>query len=123
LLGFVLFLHQRLAYGLVIYAVILGLWGGYEYIRHKKLSGGFRSSFILMAGLTALQGLLGLVALATGGGLHNKLHLIYGIFAIIALPGAYFYGTRRDDAFEAALLSAASWLVTIAYLRGFMTGH
>ena len=123
MLGFVLFLHQRFAVALVLFAVLLGLWGGYEYIRHKKLSGGFRSSFILMAGLTALQGTLGLVLLFAGGGLHDKLHLVYGIFAIVFLPGIYFYGSRRDDAREAAFLAAASWIVTIAYLRGFMTGH
>lgn len=122
--GLIVFLHQRFGVALLIYAGALGVWGTFSYVRHKQVTGGFRSSYILMAGLAAVQGLLGLIALLTGAGhLEDLLHIVYGIFGVLFLPAMYFYSSRRDDAREAAFLTAASWIVMVAFIRGFMTGH
>jgi hypothetical protein len=118
----VLFIHQVGARALVAFAVLLGVWGAYLYFRREALTGGFRSSFLIMAGLTALQGLAGLVLFIAGQRPHELLHLVYGAFAVLFLPGAYLYaqgGTKRR---EAVVLAGAAWIVAIAYLRGFMTG-
>ena len=117
------FLHARLAIALLAFALVLAIWGTYGYVRHKSLSGGFRSSYLLLIGLTAVQGLAGLLTLTAGG--HPKpLHIVYGIFAILFLPGLYFYAGRDDDRpREAAFLAAACWIVLIAYGRGFATGR
>jgi hypothetical protein len=107
---------------LVGYAVVLGIWGAYRYFRYQELTGGFRSSFLLMAGLTAVQGLLGLATFVLGARPTVLLHIVYGIFAVIFLPGTYLYsqgGTRRR---EAVILAGAAWIVSIAYLRGIATG-
>ena len=112
-------LHRQLAFALLIYAPVLGLWGSYEYFRFRRLSGGFRASYLLMAGLTAVQGALGLV----GGLPHDRLHLVYGIFAVVFLPGLYFYTARGGKDREAAFLAIACWVVEVAYLRGLMTAH
>jgi hypothetical protein len=114
-------LHTIGARSLVIFAVALGLWGTYAYFRHAQVSGGFRSTYLIMAGFTAVQGLVGLGAFALGG--HPKLlHIVYGVFAVIFLPGAYLWahgGSRRR---EAVILAAAAWIVSIAYFRGIATG-
>jgi heme A synthase len=115
-------LHGYGARVLLVYAVVLGLWGGVTYFRNKALSGGFRASYLIMAGLTAVQGILGLATLALGARPIELLHIVYGIFAVIFLPGAYLYaqgGARRR---EAVILAGASWIVSIAYLRGIATG-
>jgi hypothetical protein len=115
------FLHSVGARALLIFAVALGVWGTYGYFRHAQVSGGFRSSYLIMAGLTAVQGVVGLGAFAVGG--HPKLlHIVYGVFAVIFLPGAYLWahgGSRRR---EAVILAAAAWIVSIAYFRGIATG-
>jgi len=114
-------LHSFGARALIIFAVALGVWGTYGYFRHAQVSGGFRSSYLIMAGLTAVQGRVGLGAFAFGG--HPKLlHIVYGVFAVIFLPGAYLWahgGSRRR---EAVILAAAAWIVSIAYFRGIATG-
>jgi len=114
-------IHSVGARALIIFAVALGVWGTYGYFRHAQVSGGFRSSYLIMAGLTAVQGLVGLGAFAFGG--HPKLlHIVYGVFAVIFLPGAYLWahgGSRRR---EAVILAAAAWIVSIAYFRGIATG-
>ena len=104
------------------FAVVLGLWGAYGYFRHAEITGGFRSSYLIMAGLTAVQGVVGLGLFAFGQRPHELLHIVYGIFAALFLPGAYLYahgGSRRR---EAVVLAGAAWIVAIAYFRGIATG-
>jgi hypothetical protein len=115
-------LHGRLAIALLLFAVVLGAWGTFGFLRHRSISGGFRSSYLLLIGLTALQGLLGLVSLTTYRP-HELLHVVYGAFAILFLPSVYFYAGRGDNLpREAAFLAAACWVVAIAFGRGIITG-
>lgn|ERR671922_1713748 len=114
------------AYGarvLLIFAVVLGVWGAYEYFRNHRASGGLRSTFLIMAALTPLQGLLGLGALATGGSPREGiLHMVYGVFAALFVPGAYVYSRGSDARREVLVLAGASWIVAIAFFRGIATG-
>jgi hypothetical protein len=115
-------LHLYGARALLIYAVVLGIWGTYRYFRNGELTGGFRSSYLIMAGLTAVQGLVGLAAFAIGGRPHELLHIVYGVFAVIFLPGAYLYAQGGSHRREAVILAGSAWVVSIAYLRGMATG-
>jgi heme A synthase len=116
------FLHGYGARVLVIFAVVLALWGTYLYFRDRQVSGGFRSSYLLMAGLTAVQGLLGLGTLLLGARPHELLHIVYGVFAVIFLPGAYLYAHGGSTRRETLVLAGAAWIVAIAYFRGIATG-
>jgi CDP-diglyceride synthetase len=117
-----IFLHRLGATALIVFAVLLGIWGTYEYFRKAQVSGGFRSSYLIMAGVTALQGLIGLALFAAGQRPHTLLHLVYGIFAVLFLPGAYLYGHGGTKRREAVILAAAAWIVAVAYFRGIATG-
>ena len=114
------------AYGarvLLLFAILLALWGTVLYIRDQRVSGGFRASFLIMAGVTVLQGLFGLGALALGGRpSEGILHMVYGAFAVLFLPGAYLYSHGGSDRRETLVLAGACWIVAIAYFRGIATG-
>ncbi|HEX9475715.1 MAG TPA: hypothetical protein VGA41_03605 [Candidatus Dormibacteraeota bacterium] len=117
------FLHTLGARALIAFSVLLGLWGAYGYFRHAQVSGGFRSSYLIMAGLTAVQGLIGLAVFALGQPPHRGvLHIVYGIFAVLFLPGAYLWAHGGSKRREAVILAAAAWIVAIAYFRGIATG-
>ena len=116
------FLHGFGARALVAFAVVLGIWGTYAYFRNHKLSGGFRSSYLIMAGLTALQGLIGLVTLALGQRPTELLHIVYGVFAVLFLPGAFLYAHGGSQRRETVILAGACWVVSIAFIRGIFTG-
>lgn len=120
--GTLVFLHSYGARVLLILSVVLGIWGTFQYFRNRPISGGFRSGFLIMAGLTAVQGLIGLGNYAFG--LHPKtlLHVVYGIFAVIFLPGAYLYTRNANKRREAVILAGACWIVSIAFFRGIATG-
>jgi heme A synthase len=114
--------HGYLGRALLLLAIVLALWGLFSFATRRSVSGGFRSSYLLTAGLTALQGLLGAAALLAHGHPKEPLHLVYGVFAVLFLPGAYLYAARRAADTEAMLLTGACSIVAIAYARGFMTG-
>jgi len=117
------FLHSLSARALVAFAVLLGIWGTYGYFRNAQVSGGFRSSYLIMAGLTAVQGLAGLAVFAVGHPPNRGvLHIVYGIFAVLFLPGAYLYAQSGSKRREAVIVAGAAWIVTIAFLRGIATG-
>jgi CDP-diglyceride synthetase len=123
--GLLLFLHGRLAAAAILLALILALWGTYQYARHNAVGGGFRATYLMLCGVTALQGLIGVLNLLAGTKLHNPLHVVYGIFAVVFLPGLYFYSEsgRSPKIREAALLAAACWIVLVALGRGWVTGQ
>ena len=117
------FLHAYGARVLVVFAVVLGLWGAYHYFRNERLSGGFRSTYVIMAGLTPVQGLFGVLALLAGGhAAAGLLHMVYGAFATLFVPGAYAYSRGNEARREALILAGASWIVAIAFFRGISTG-
>ena len=114
-------LHGFAARALLAYAVVLGIWGAYRYFRNQELGGGFRASFLIMAGLTAVQGLVGLATFILGARPATLLHIVYGIFAVIFLPGTYLWAQGGSRRREALILAGAAWIVSIAYLRGIAT--
>lgn len=118
------FLHGYGARVLVIFAVVLAIWGTYQYFRNRRLSGGFRSGYLIVIGVTVVQGLLGVAALFDGGNPREGiLHMVYGAFAVLFLPGAYAYSRGGSERRETAILAGACWIVTIAYIRGISTGQ
>ena len=116
-------LHRITATALLIYAIVLAVWGTYLYFRRAAVGGGFRSGFLIMAGLTPVQGLFGLVLLFMGQRPADwPLHIVYGIFAALFLPGVYFYAQSGSKPREAVLLAGAAWVVAVAFFRGIATG-
>jgi hypothetical protein len=120
-IGILAFLHQRFAFALILFAAALGVWGTVGFITRRQVSPGFRSSYVLMIALTGLQGAIGLILLTMT---HPKelLHVVYGAFAFLFLPGVYFWAGRGPRAREAAFLAIACWVVAIAFGRGILTG-
>jgi hypothetical protein len=115
------FLHNRFGIALLLFAALLGAWGTFQFLRTRAVSAGFRASYLLMIALTAVQGLAGLLAL-TSYRPRELLHVVYGAFAVLFLPGVYFYAARGSRVREAALLTTGCWVVAIAYGRGILTG-
>ena len=76
-----------------------------------------------MAGLVPLQGLLGVAGLLAGNNPREGiLHMVYGVFAVLFLPGAFLYAQGGESRRETLILAGASWIVTIAFVRGISTG-
>jgi hypothetical protein len=110
------FLHGYGARVLLLWSLVLGVWGTIQYFRNRRIGGGFQASFLMLAGL------IGVLTLAFGMQPRTLLHVVYGIFAVVFLPGAYLYSRSGAQRRESVVLAGACWIVSIAFYRGIATG-
>lgn len=115
-------IHGAFAYALIGFAALLGLLGAFQLLTRRAAGGSFRAGYLLLWGLTLVQGVAGTGALIGGARPRAILHVVYGLFAALFLPGVYFFAGRRASDTEATLLTLACWTVCVAYGRGIMTG-
>jgi len=120
-IGTLKFLHESFAFALILFAAALGAWGTIGFLTRRHVTGGFRSAYVMMIVLAGIQGALGLILITTTQP-RALLHVVYGAFAFLFLPGVYFWAGRGSRPREAAFLAMACWIVAIAFARGVATG-
>lgn len=99
------FLHQGFGQVVLIYSLLLALWGLFLYARGEPPSGGYLGALILDEGVIIVQSLIGIVLYGLGYRPGQTLHLLYGLAVFLALPTAYLWAsanragplTRRDS--------------------------
>jgi hypothetical protein len=118
----VLLFHDRLATTIILFFVIAGVWGLFEYARGGVLGGTIAGILVIGQVLVVIQGLLGLVLFVGGDRPSDMVHLLYGFTAALALPFVWSY--MRDKAPRQGLLFyslIALFIVGLA-IRGMTTG-
>jgi hypothetical protein len=91
------------------------------YFRKGTASGGLRSTLVLTAALFVVQGLWGLLLLATSHHLRDSLHILYGVLLVIALPiAASYVGQNRRR--EPLVYGIVGLIMAALTIRAFMTG-
>ena len=106
------------------------IWSFIQYFR--KEGGGVTRplaiSMYIAVGLAALQGLLGIILVASGlkpGGGSNLyyLHYVYGAIVIFAIPVATTYASSgKNPRRDALIYGIAALILVAAAARAFMTG-
>jgi hypothetical protein len=82
----------------------------------------FFANLAWTVGLIALAALLGLATLIGGPGVHDGLHLVYGVLAVAALPVAAFVAAGHPPRRRLATWLVAGLVLLILLLRLFQTG-
>jgi hypothetical protein len=108
--------------------------GGWSAIVVRRSNGAIGHRFavdrmvLVVIGLLAANGLLGLLVIVTGGRPADALHLLYGPGALASLPVGAWLGRRGEAVAGSATMRREAWLIgaTIVLLgielRLFMTG-
>ncbi|MBC8504840.1 MAG: hypothetical protein ISR58_09315 [Anaerolineales bacterium] len=116
-------LHSRLANTVVMYMILMSLWGFWRFFRKQGMDSSYWGAVVIAEVLILIQGAIG-VFMRINGILPARgwFHILYGIVAAIALPGVYLYTKgseeRRDMLFYAAIFL---FLIGIS-LRAMSTG-
>jgi hypothetical protein len=94
-------LHARLLVTILLFFGALSIWGFASYLRGQSISGSYKGALAIGELLMLAEFAIG-VLLLFGGAQPARLsiHILYGIVAIIALPGAFAYTRGRDDRWE-----------------------
>lgn len=118
----VVLLHDRLATTVVLFFVVVGLWGLLEFARGGAIGGNIAGAFIIGQILILVQGLLGLVLLVWGDRPNQMLHILYGFTAALVLPFVWSYVRDRAPRQGLMLYSIVALFIVGLAIRGIATG-
>lgn len=93
----VLQVHGVLANSVVLYLLLVGLWGLRGYLRHYGVSRNYLGALAIGEAVLLLQALVGAVLLFMGRVPREELHYLYGVGSALGLPLAYSYLRGRED--------------------------
>lgn len=117
------FIHARLSITVLLFLLALGLWGLWSYLRGEGVSGSMWGALAVGELLILMEGLLG-ASLFLGGyrPARTGIHILYGIFLAIALPGAYSYTRGRSSRGEALIFGLLALFLAGVAIRARVTG-
>ncbi len=116
-------IHGRLANTVILYVVIMALWGFWRFFRKQGMDSSYWGAVVIVEVLLLLQGALGFflyfIGLSPGRG---WVHILYGIVGAIALPAVYLYTKGRDDNRDILIYAVAFMFQTGIFMRAMITG-
>ena len=117
-------LHTRLVVTILLFFGALAIWGFVSYLRGQRISGSYKGALAIGELLMLAEFMVG-VLLLLGGAQPARLsiHILYGIVAIIGLPGAFAYTRGRDDRWELLIYVTVCLFLCGIALRAMTTGR
>lgn len=88
---FVHLMHDRLATTVMIYFLVVGLWGLLEFARGGSLGGNIGGALVIGQALVTVQVLFGVTMWVDGFRPESSTHLLYGASAVLVLPFVWSY--------------------------------
>jgi hypothetical protein len=113
--------HDRLSNAVILYAVIIGVWGIYDFIRRREVSDGFWGALVIAELLILAQGSIGGVLWYQGERPGRWVHVIYGVTTGLGIPAVYVYTKGRDGRPENLAYGSAALIVALLAYRAVIT--
>jgi hypothetical protein len=117
-------LHARLLITILLFFGALSIWGLLSYLRGRGVSGSYKGALAIGELLMLSEFIIG-VLLLLGGAQPYRLgiHILYGIVAIITLPGTFAYTRGRDERWEQLIYVTVCLFLCGIALRALGTGR
>lgn len=117
-------LHTRLVVTILLFFGALAIWGFVSYLRGQRISGSYKGALAIGELLMLAQFVIGILLLFSGAQpARLSIHILYGIVAIIGLPGAFAYTRGRDDRWELLIYVTVCLFLCGIALRAMTTGR
>jgi hypothetical protein len=117
-------LHARLLVTILLFFGVLTIWGLVGYLRGQPISGSYKGALAIGELLMLAQFLIGVLLLIGGAQpFRLSIHILYGIVAIITLPGTFAYTRGRDDRWEQLIYLVVCLFLCGIALRALSTGR
>jgi hypothetical protein len=114
--------HSLLSQTVMMYFLLIGVWGIFEFLRGGEMGGSIGGAFVIGQVLVTVQVLFGVIMVVFGTYATDSVHYLYGITAIISLPFAWSYMRARHPRHALIIYSLlALWIFGLA-IRGVITG-
>ncbi|HJZ46118.1 MAG TPA: hypothetical protein VKE41_03090 [Roseiflexaceae bacterium] len=117
-------LHARLLLTILLFFGALSIWGLFNYLRGHSISGSYKGALAIGELLMLAEFVIGVLLLIGGAQPYRPgIHILYGIVAIITLPGTFAYTRGRDDRWEQLIYVTACLFLCGVALRALTTGR
>ncbi len=117
------FIHARLSVTVLLFMLALGLWALWSYLRGEGMSGSLWGGLVIGELLILVEGLLGAVLFAAGlRPERSAIHILYGVFLAVALPGAFSFTRGRSSRSEALIYALVALFLAGVTIRARLTG-
>ena len=115
--------HSRLAITVILYMIIVCLWGFWRVIRKEEMGGSFWGALVIAEIVILIQGAIGIFLYAIGlepgrGGMH----ILYGIVGSIGIPAVYIFTKGSNDRRAMLVYTAVLLFNSGIFLRSLATG-
>jgi hypothetical protein len=117
----VLSLHSRIAYALVLYYTLVGLWAILQGIRDRGPNASLSGAIAIATAGAIAQGALGLLVLLFRGAPADAVHILYGFALAVAMPLAGTLVRDRTPRGQSIALGLAALFTAGLAIRGITT--
>ncbi len=117
-------LHSRLAITAVLYAGVMALWALLRYIRKGKIDSNYWGAAVIIEVLILLQGTMGIYLYISGKGflVRSFMHILYGIVAVLVIPGVFLFTKGSEERRVAGIYAVAFIFLVGILIRSMSTG-
>lgn len=93
--------HRALANMIDLYALIVGIWGLFNFARNRPPDGNYNGALAVAVGLFVIEAIVGIVLLLMGRAPSREIHWLYGVTIVLTIPAIFFFtrgsNTRRES--------------------------
>lgn len=116
----VLRLHGVLANALVLYLLILGVWGVAAGLRGRGPSSSYIGALLIVEAAVVIQGVFGIINFLQSPP-RDSVHVLYGFALALALPFATTYARGRPSGRISLFMGVAALFCAGLAFRGILT--
>ena len=117
------FIHARLSITVLLFLLALGVWALWNSLRGEGMNGSLWGAVVIGELLVLVEGLLGAGLYAAGlRPARTAIHILYGVFLAVALPGAFSFTRGRSARFETLIFALVAFFLAGVTLRARITG-
>ncbi len=114
--------HAALANTALYYFIALAVWGTYRFVRKQGVDSAFWGALVIAEILLSIQFLLGGYMWLSGLRPARTVHLLYGLFSLMPLPGMFIYTKGRSERPEMLMYAVIALVMLGVLMRATLTG-
>ena len=118
----IVFVHSRIALTAILYAVAMGVWAAWSYLRGQGVNSNYWGALIIGEIVMIGQGVIGIILVLSGQMPSDIIHFLYGVLVALSWPAVYVYTNARAGRSEAAIYAIVSFFIFGLAVRAIMTG-
>ena len=115
-------LHDNLSTTVILFFLVVGVWGLLEFARGGVLGGSLAGALIIGQVLIVVQGAFGMVLYVVGPRPSDPVHILYGLSAALVMPALWYYLRDRAPRQLLFFFSLISLFIVGLAIRGMTTG-